>query len=242
MAVVVGTWSFSKRALEVIAEELTNGQSYIDGLEKGINAVEDDPKTGPYLVGRGGYPNSSGILECDAGIVVGEGCQFGAVAGLQGVAVPFSVARLVLEKCPHSMVTGNGAKDFAQAHGITIENQDTLLTSKSLNEMQNYKTKNDTIGVIVLDDAGHLAAGVSSSGMPCKLPGRVGDSPLPGSGLYADNEIGAAVASGDGDKMMRFCPSFYAVRLIKQGFSPQQACEVVVRESQRKAGTTDRPF
>lgn len=87
-----------------------------------------------------------------------------------------------------------------------------------------------------------IAAGVSSSGMAFKHPGRIGDSPLPGSGLYADDEIGAAAATGDGDKMMRFCPTFHAVQLMKEGYSPQEACEIVVKEAQRKAGTTAKPF
>lgn len=93
-----------------------------------------------------------------------------------------------------------------------------------------------------MDSRSHLVAGVSSSGISFKHPGRVGDSPLPGSGLYADNEIGAAAATGDGDKMMRFCPAFHVVQLMRQGQSPQESCELVIKEAQQKARTATKPF
>lgn len=93
-----------------------------------------------------------------------------------------------------------------------------------------------------MDSKCHIVAGVSTSGFAFKHPGRVGDSPLPGSGLYADDEIGAAAATGDGDNMMRFCPAFHVVQLMKQGHSPQESCELVVKEAQQKAKTTTKPF
>lgn len=212
--------------------------------------IEDDPETGCFFVGRGGFPNSKGVLECDAAVMVGDKCRFGAVAALQGVAMPLSVARCVMEKSPHSMLVGEGAQEFASRNGFPVESNSLLQTKTSKEAFEKFLVKSgeghigshDTIGIIVLDSKGHMAAGVSTSGSSFKHPGRVGDSPLPGSGLYADDEIGAAAATGDGDKMMRFCPAFHAVQLMKEGYSPQESCELVVKEAQRKAGTTSKPF
>ncbi|XP_032234895.2 N(4)-(Beta-N-acetylglucosaminyl)-L-asparaginase [Nematostella vectensis] len=248
MAVVVGTWAFSNQAVRVIADELLKGRNSLDALEKGINDVEDDPLTGRYVVGRGGYPNSEGVVECDSAVMLGDHCQFGAVAALQGVATPFSVARLVLERSPHSMLVGSGARTFAEQNGVKIESEESLQTQESKDAYKKHqgqklaKEGHDTLGVLVLDSKSQLLAGVSSSGKPFKSPGRVGDSPLPGSGLFADNETGAAVASGDGDFLLRFCPSYQAVQLMSQGYTPQEACEQVVRVSQTKAGTLSEPF
>jgi len=212
--------------------------------------IEDDSETGCFFVGRGGIPNSKGVLECDAAVMVGDKCRFGAVAALQGVAMPLSVARCVMEKSPHSMLVGEGAQEFASRNGFPVESNSLLQTKMSREAFEKFLVKSveveagshDTIGIIVLDSKRHMAAGVSTSGCSFKHPGRVGDSPLPGSGLYADDEIGAAAATGDGDKMMRFCPAFHAVQLMKEGYSPQESCELVVKEAQRKAGMTSKPF
>ncbi|KAL9965284.1 hypothetical protein ACROYT_G029059 [Oculina patagonica] len=249
MAVVVGTWSFSLEAVKLISDKLREGSDCVDALESGVNVIEDNPETGCYFVGRGGFPNSKGVLECDAAIMVGDKCRFGAVAALQGVSMPFSVARSVMEKSPHSMLVGEGAQEFAFRNGFPVESNSTLQNDKSREAFEKFLAKSgqetgshDTIGILVMDTKRQMAAGVSSSGMAFKHPGRVGDSPLPGSGLYADDEIGAATATGDGDKMMRFCPAFHVVQLMKEGHSPQESCELVVKEAQRKAGTTSKPF
>ncbi|CAH3150190.1 unnamed protein product [Pocillopora meandrina] len=253
MAVVVGTWPFSLEAVKLISRKLREGNGCIDALESGINLIEDDPDTGLYFVGRGGLPNSKGILECDAAVMDGETCRFGAVAALQGVATAFSVARCVMEKSPHSMLVGSGAQEFAQSNGFPVESNSALQTQQSREAFQKFLEKSgeeegghDTIGILVMDSRSHLVAGVSSSGIAFKHPGRVGDSPLPGSGLYADNEIGAAAATGDGDKMMRFCPAFHVVQLMRQasrfGHSPQESCELVIKEAQQKARTATKPF
>ncbi|XP_074633522.1 N(4)-(Beta-N-acetylglucosaminyl)-L-asparaginase-like isoform X2 [Acropora palmata] len=249
MAVIVGTWSFSFDAVKSISDKLTSGSGCLDALEKGINEIEDNPETGSYFVGRGGFPNASGVLEGDAAVMLGKDCSFGAVAALQGVAMPFSVARCIMERSPHSMLVGQGAQDFAVNNGFLVEPNSALQTQISKEAYEEFlmnpsKENNchDTVGILVLDSNMQVAAGVSSSGMAFKHPGRVGDSPLPGSGLYADDEVGAAVATGDGDKMMRFCPSFHVVQLMKEGCSPQESCERVVRHAQRKVGMTSKPF
>ncbi|XP_068685283.1 N(4)-(Beta-N-acetylglucosaminyl)-L-asparaginase-like [Montipora foliosa] len=249
MAAVVGTWPFSLEAVKSISDKLKSGSGCIDALEVGINGIENNPETGCYFVGRGGFPNANGVLECDAAVMVGKDCSFGAVASLQGVAMPFSVARCVMERSPHSMLVGQGVRDFAINNGCPVEPNSALQTQISKEAYEEFLKKpnkeiesHDTIGILVLDSNMQMAAGVSSSGMPFKHPGRVGDSPLPGSGLYADDEVGAAAATGDGDKMMRFCPSFHVVQLMKEGSSPQESCERVVRHAQRKAGTTSQPF
>ncbi|XP_019640932.1 PREDICTED: N(4)-(Beta-N-acetylglucosaminyl)-L-asparaginase-like [Branchiostoma belcheri] len=260
----IGTWTFAVPAIKVVKRKLGDGSSCLDALEAGINAVEDDGSTGRYLVGRGGYPNAKGVHEFDAAVMVGEGCRFGGVVGLRGVATPVSVARRVMETSSHSMLVGPGATAFAVEQGFPLETSDTLHTEESLSafrkflkqqaeeararaeekmqqEKEEMKTEvspggHDTLGLIVLDKNSRIAAGVSTSGAPFKAEGRVGDSPLPGCGLYADDAGGAAVATGDGDNIMKFCPSFQVVQMMRQGFDPQTACREVVKQIQQKVG------
>ncbi|XP_035684537.1 N(4)-(beta-N-acetylglucosaminyl)-L-asparaginase-like [Branchiostoma floridae] len=257
----IGTWTFALPAIKVAKRKLEEGSSCLDALEAGINAVEDDGATGRYLVGRGGYPNAKGVHEFDAAVMVGEGCRYGGVAALRGVATPVSVARRVMEKSSHSMLVGPGATAFAVEQGFPLETSDTLHTEESLSAFRKFlqkqadeararaeekmqrskeekKTGHDTLGLIVLDKkSSRIAAGVSTSGAPFKAEGRVGDSPLPGGGLYADDAGGAAVATGDGDNMMRFCPSFQVVQMMRQGIDPQTACREVVKQIHQKVGT-----
>ncbi|XP_066295270.1 N(4)-(Beta-N-acetylglucosaminyl)-L-asparaginase-like [Branchiostoma lanceolatum] len=258
----IGTWTFALPAINVAKRKLEEGSSCLDALEAGINAVEDDGATGRYLVGRGGYPNAKGVHEFDAAVMVGEGCRFGGVAGLRGVATPLSVARRVMEKSSHSMLVGPGATAFAVEQGFPLETSDTLHTEESLSSFRKFLKQqaedararaegkmqqeketdvlpggHDTLGLIVLDTkSSRIAAGVSTSGAPFKAEGRVGDSPLPGCGLYADDAGGAAVATGDGDNIMKFCPSFQVVQIMRQGFDPQTACREVVKQIHQKVG------
>ncbi|XP_046852887.1 N(4)-(Beta-N-acetylglucosaminyl)-L-asparaginase-like [Xenia sp. Carnegie-2017] len=247
---IIGTWSFSRMAVEEALSSLERNDDIIRALEKGINVVEDDPKTGKYVVGRGGFPNENGILECDAAIMDGRKCRFGAVAALQGVAKPFSVARLVMEHSPHSILVGEGAKLFATQQGIPILSNMSLQTENSLKAYQEYKHENmksrqtasshDTIGLLLRDFDGNIAAGTSTSGKPFKSCGRVGDSPLPGAGLYADNEGGAAAATGDGDNILRFCPCFHVVQLMKKhNMSPKNACRTVIADIWKRVGQNE---
>ncbi|XP_036430554.1 N(4)-(Beta-N-acetylglucosaminyl)-L-asparaginase [Colossoma macropomum] len=238
----VGTWSFSQPAVEKMRCMILAGQNATDVVERAIADVENDVETGRHVVGRGGFPNSRGILECDAAIMEGVPGRFGAVAALRGVGQPCRVARRVMDRSPHSFLVGEGAEAFAREEGFTIEPNDTMLSSHTFAAYQDFLEKrkqadgHDTIGLIALDLTGNITVGVSTSGAPFKAPGRVGDSPLPGCGLYADHTVGAAAATGDGDKIMCYCPSFHIVQLMRQGSSPKEACCSVLADIRRRTG------
>ncbi|XP_050981749.1 N(4)-(Beta-N-acetylglucosaminyl)-L-asparaginase isoform X2 [Labeo rohita] len=239
----VGTWSFSRPAVERMRCMLLAGQNATDVVETAIAEVEDDVETGRHIVGRGGYPNCKGVVECDAAIMEGVPGRFGAVAALRGIAQPCRVARKVMEKSPHSLLVGDGAEAFAHELGFKSEPNANMLSDYSATAYREFLEKNkpvrsghDTIGLIALDTGGNITVGVSTSGAPFKSPGRVGDSPLPGCGLYADHTVGAAAATGDGDKIMCYCPSFHVVQLMRQGSSPNEACHAVLADIQRRTG------
>ncbi len=229
--VIIATWRFGKEAVEHAGELLRNGHSVLDAVEKGINVVELEPAE--KSVGFGGRPNADGVVELDAAIMHGPTHDAGAVAGLRHIKRPISVARLVMEKTPHAMLVGDGALQFAiqqgfqQEHLLTDESRDQWKTW--LENRQSADDSHDTIGLAALDTQGDLAAGCSTSGIGYKLPGRVGDSPLVGSGLYVDNDVGAASATGLGEEILKFCSSFLVVELMRQGLSPQEACEQTIR-------------
>ncbi|XP_045576387.1 N(4)-(Beta-N-acetylglucosaminyl)-L-asparaginase isoform X3 [Salmo salar] len=236
----VGTWGFSQPSVERIRSLITAGGHATDAVEEAMAEVEDDPKTGLHIVGRGGFPNSGGVLECDAAIMEGITGRFGAVAALRGVGAPVRVARRVMDRSPHSLLVGEGAVAFAREQGFTIEPDDNMLSAHSAKAYQEFLEQkqsvsgHDTLGLIALDSMGNITVGVSTSGAPFKSPGRVGDSPLPGCGLYAEHMVGAAAATGDGDKIMCHCPSFHAVQLMKQGLSPNRACYTVLDDIIRR--------
>ncbi|NP_001070234.2 uncharacterized protein LOC767799 [Danio rerio] len=239
----VGTWSFSRPAVDRMRSLLLAGQNATDVVETAMAEVEDDLDTGRHIVGRGGFPNATGVVECDAAIMEGLPRRFGAVAALRGIPQPCRVARKVMEESPHSLLVGEGAEAFAQDLGFTSEPNEKMLSDHTASAYQEFLEKkepvkggHDTIGLIALDLSGNITVGVSTSGAPFKLPGRVGDSPLPGCGLYADHTVGAAAATGDGDKIMCYCPSFHVVQLMKQGSSPNEACSAVLADIQRRMG------
>uniref|UniRef100_A0A8C9RRT8 Zgc:153169 n=1 Tax=Scleropages formosus TaxID=113540 RepID=A0A8C9RRT8_SCLFO len=225
----IGTWAFSEPAVERIRSLVSAGLHATDVVERAVAEVEDDGETGRFVVGRGGFPTSAGVLECDAAIMEGVAGRFGGVASLRGVGTPIRVARRVMDRSPHSLLVGEGAAAFAQDQGFPLEPNESLLTPSAVAAYQVYRGR-----LIALDLQGGIAVGVSSSGVPFKSPGRVGDSPLPGCGLYADDTAGAAAATGDGDKIMCFCPSFHTVQLMKQGLPPTEACEAVLRDVARR--------
>ncbi|KAI4874636.1 hypothetical protein NFI96_031134 [Prochilodus magdalenae] len=245
----VGTWSFSQPAVEKMRCMIVAGQNATDVVEAAIADVEDNVETGRNIVGRGGFPNCKGLVECDAAIMEGVPGRFGAVAALRGVGQPCRVARRVMDKSAHSLLVGEGAEAFACEEGFTIEPNDTMLSSYTATAYKEFLEKgkrvsgHDTIGLIALDLTGNITVGVSTSGAPFKAPGRVGDSPLPGCGLYADCTVGAAAATGDGDKIMCYCPSFHVVQLMRQvyyhfclGLSPRDACSSVLSDIRRRTG------
>lgn len=242
----VATWNFGKIALKKCAEILVNENGLaIDAVEQGIREVELDTRD-QYYVGVGGLPNSDGIMELDAAIM-DHRLRYGAVLALQGILTPISVARTVMEKCIHNVLAGNGAFKWALSNGfqydegvLTESSQQEWLEWKA-HELQNSNDKStnkddsnhpnghDTIGVICLDSHGHLCVGTSTSGWKFKHPGRVGDAPLIGSGLYCHGLYGAAVATGDGEEIMRTCLSSVVVELMRQGRSPGEACRLGIQ-------------
>ena len=233
--VAIATWRFGKEAVETAGELMLNGHSVLDAVEKGINVVELDPAESS--VGYGGKPNADGVVETDAAIMDGTTHDLGAVAGLRHTKRAISVARRVMECTPHTMLVGDGALQFARQQGFEHQH---MLTDASRRQWYEWLEKrkveesHDTIGLAAIDTHGNLAVGCSTSGYAYKLPGRVGDSPLVGSGLYVDNSVGAASATGLGEEIMKFCASFLVVERMAQGDTPTQACEYVVRRMMEK--------
>ena len=234
--VFLSTWVHGKPANDRAAEVFGNGGSLLDAIEKGINVPENDPSV--MSVGYGGLPNQEGEVELDAAIMDGTRHRAGSVCNLHSIKNPISVARLVLEKTRHTTLAGEGALRFALKMGFKPEQ---LLTPESLKQWLEWKSnpkrdtywltpeKHDTIGMVACDGKGHVVSGCSTSGMPWKIPGRVGDSPLVGCGVYADDNIGAASATGDGDLMTNYCTSVSIVHHMARGLSPQDACVELLR-------------
>ena len=227
----LATWAHGKPAVDRAAEVYTSGGSLLDAIEKGINVTEADPNV--TSVGYGGLPNAEGVVELDAAMMDGTRHRAGSVCSLRMIMHPVSVARLVLERTSHTTLAGEGAFEFALKMGFKPE---TLLTPQSLQKWQEWKAdphrktywlspeNHDTIGMVAIDGKGHVAAGSSTSGTAFKIPGRVGDTPLVGCGLYADDNVGAASATGDGDLMTNYCTSISIVQLMARGAPPQDAC------------------
>jgi len=196
------------------------------------------PEADPTIttVGYGGAPDRDGHVTLDA-CIMDEGANCGAVAGLEHIKHPISVARKVMEKTPHVMLAGDGALQFALANGFKKENLLTPESEKAWKEWlkkSEYKPvvnieNHDTIGMLALDASQNISGACTTSGMAYKMRGRIGDSPIIGAGLFVDNEIGAATSSGVGEEVIRICGSHLVVELMRQGNSPQEACEKAVR-------------
>jgi len=245
--VFLSTWPHGKPANEKAAAVLASGGSLLDAVERGINVPENDPNV--QSVGYGGLPNAEGEVELDAAIMDGTRHRTGAVCNLHKIKNPISVARLVMERTRHTTMAGDGAFRFAIAMGFKAEQ---LLTPKSLEawlkwkNTPNHKTfwidreHHDTIGMLGTDGRGRVVSGCSTSGLAWKIPGRVADSPLVGSGVYADDNAGAASATGDGDVMQNYCTSVRIVMLMQSGMHPQEACEACLRFMARTNSATKK--
>ena len=224
---IVSTWPFGKPANEAALAVLRHGGSNLDAVEQGIRLVED---SGNPSVGLSGTPNADGVAQLDACIMLGPGHRAGSVAALEGIKHPISVARLVMEKTKNVMLVGAGARAFALAHGIEpVPARNPAPATPAKPGPRNH----DTIALLVLGSDGNISGGCSTSGLGGKLPGRVGDSPIIGSGLYVDNEVGAAGATGLGENVMRYCGSFMVVECIRQGMTPEEACVEAIRRIAR---------
>ena len=245
---VVSTWDFGVAANQAAWTVLSTGGKALDAVEAGARVPEADLNN--HSVGRAGYPDRDGHVSLDASIMDGDG-SCGAVAGLEHIAHPISVARLVMEKTPHVLLVGDGALQFALEHGFPKEDLLTPEAEKAWrewlksaqyepvanSEVRSYekakpggKDNHDTLGMLALDAQGRLAGACTTSGMAWKLHGRVGDSPIVGAGLYVDGEVGAATSTGVGEEVIRNAGSFLVVELMRNGRTPQQACrEAVMR-------------
>lgn len=233
---VISTWPFGKDANDKAIAALAAGKSRLDAVELGIRETERVSADGS--VGLGGRPNAAGYAQLDACIMDGPSRDAGSVAGVEGIVHPISAARYVMEQSNHVMLVGEGARWFAIEHGVeSVPIED--LAAKKQAWVDDHRPDDvdraghDTIALLVRDADGHLAGGCSTSGAGGKLPGRVGDSPILGSGLYVDEEVGAAGATGIGENVMRYCGTFLIVEFMRQGMTPQQACEEAVHRIAR---------
>lgn len=230
---VVSTWKHGLAANAAAWKVLDAGGRALDAVEQGVRDSEADPQV--TSVGYGGLPDRDGSVTLDACIMDEQG-RCGAVACLTHIKHPISVARRVMEKTPHVMLVGEGALQFALSQGFTKEN---LLTDEArrawekwkASKKQEFKPKvnvenHDTIGMLAIDSQGNLSGACTTSGLAFKLPGRVGDSPIIGAGLYVDNQVGAATATGLGEAVLRAVGSFLVVELMRQGHAPQEACRL----------------
>jgi len=236
---IVSTWGFGKPANELALKVLQSGGSALDAVEQGVRLVETSGNTS---VGLSGKPNAAGVVQLDACIMNGPEHQAGSVAGVEGVVHPISAARLVMEKTPHVMLVGAGARWFAEQNGLEVRDgqadkanyREWLTRQKKPMPGKSDKPENhDTIAQIILDADGNIAGGCSTSGWSGKVPGRVGDSPIIGGGVYIDNEVGAAGATGLGENVMRYCASYQVVENMRHGMSPTEACAETIRRIAR---------
>src|SRR5690554_5457100 len=236
---VVATWDV-KACTEAAWDVLLKGSSALDAVEQGCRYEEAN--VDDQTVGIGGLPDRNGNVTLDACIMDSKG-NYGAVVYLQNILHPISVARKVMEETPHVILAGKGAEAFAIEQGFELID---LLTEKSKEEWVEWKKtseykpiinieNHDTIGMLAIDKNGDIAGGCTTSGLAYKMAGRVGDSAIIGSGLYIDNEIGGATASGLGEEVLKTVGSFLIVELMRQGKSPQEACEEAIARIIKKS-------
>lgn len=227
---IIATWRMALEGVQEGAEQLKRKDSAGQAMVEAIRLTEDCPYY--KSVGYGGLPNASMQVELDAAYMDGTTMQVGCVGALQNVKNPILVAKELSAYAVNNFLVGSGAEIFAKKHGFESQ---TMLTEaaqerycqqlqKQQEELKPY-IGHDTVGMVALDQAGAMSAGTSTSGLFMKHPGRLGDSPIIGSGLYADSEIGGATATGLGEDLMKSCLSYEIVRLMRDGRSPQQACE-----------------
>mgnify|MGYP000005486070 CR=1 FL=1 len=230
---IISTWQHGLAANDAAWKTLQSGGSGLDAVEAGVRIPEADPEV--RSVGYGGYPDREGIVTLDACIMDAQS-RCGSVAFLRDIKHPISVARLVMEKTPHIMLCGDGALEFALEQGFEREN---LLTEASRLDWEKWKEtsqyrpvinieNHDTISMLLIDGQQNLYAACTTSGAAWKMHGRIGDSPIIGAGLFLDNEVGAAAATGLGEAVIRTAGSAMIVEAMRHGMSPDEACRMVV--------------
>ncbi len=243
------------RATAKAMEMIKRGSDALDAVIAGVNIVEEDPND--HSVGYGGLPNEEGVVELDSCVMHGPTHNAGSVAALRNIKNPSKVARLVMERTDHELIVGEGALQFAKAHGFKEEDLLTdqarkvwLHWKESLNKNDdwfpednpdipaNYKELTKTTGTITcigVDLNGNISGVTTTSGMAFKIPGRVGDSPIIGAGLYVDNEVGACGSTGRGEENLKNLSCFLTVELMRNGLSPHEACMETARRIVRYA-------
>src|ERR1700761_6033945 len=250
--IVISTWPFGVPANQEAWKTLSKGGRAVDAVEAGVKIPEADLTN--HSVGRAGYPDRDGHVTLDA-CIMDEFGNCGAVAGMEYIAHPISVARAVMEKTPHVLLVGEGATQFAVEQGFKKEKLLTPESEKAWKkwlETNKYKpvmnfeatqgkgmepggiNNHDTIGMLAVDAKGNISGACTTSGMAWKMRGRVGDSPIIGAGLYVDNEVGGATSTGVGEEVIRNVGSFLVVELMRQGYTPENACKEAVNRIIKK--------
>ncbi|MEJ6792218.1 MAG: N(4)-(beta-N-acetylglucosaminyl)-L-asparaginase [Lacinutrix sp.] len=243
---VIATWDV-KNATEAAYNVLEKGGNALDAVEAGCRIEEANEKG--QSVGKGGLPDRDGNVTLDACIMDKNG-NCGSVVYLQNVTHAITVARNVMENTPHVMLAGKGAEQYAYEIGLKKEN---LLTEASKKAWEKWKIEakykpiinienHDTIGMLAIDQNGDISGACTTSGLAYKMAGRVGDSPIIGSGLFIDNEIGGCVATGLGEEVVKTVGSFLVVELMRQGKTPQEACEEAIKRIVEKPNSDFKNF
>ncbi len=249
--IVISTWDAGLAANAAAWKVLRTGGRALDAVEQGVMVTESSQNC---CVGLGANPDRDGYVTLDS-CIMDEHANCGSVAFLERIKHPVSVARRVMEKTPHVMLVGSGAQQFAVQEGFTLEPQklssdaereykkwlqkseyqpvinvenSKKQTSYAPTRFENGDWNHDTIGMVAMDANGNLSGTCTTSGMGFKMRGRLGDSPIIGAGLFVDNEIGAATATGQGEDVIRICGSHLVVELMRQGLSPEAACKNAV--------------
>jgi len=237
---ILSTWNHGLPANEKAWQVLNQTGNILDAVEEGVKVTEADLSS--RSVGLNGHPDREGIVTLDASIMNKDG-ECGSVCFVRQIKHPITLARKVMENTPHVMLAGEGAKQFAVSEGFTLETEelhpDAARDFEAWKDSSEYRPvinieNHDTIGMVGVDQDGNLSGSCTTSGLAYKMHGRVGDSPIIGAGLYVDNEVGAATATGMGESIIKICGSFLAVELMRQGRTPDEACEEVVRRLIKK--------
>ncbi|MFT8825513.1 MAG: N(4)-(beta-N-acetylglucosaminyl)-L-asparaginase [Liquorilactobacillus mali] len=230
---IIATWSMSLDSLITAGQKLDLENTAADTVVSAIKQVEDFPFY--KSVGYGGLPNEEEEVELDAAFMDGNTLSIGAVGGIKDFANPVMIAQRLSQEKVNNFLVGAGAEKFASAHGFQRKNMLTQRAKKlyeqrikELSKKLTPYTGHDTVGMVCLDNMGSMVSATSTSGLFMKKAGRVGDSPISGSGFYVDSQVGGATATGLGEDIMKGCLSYEIVRLIKEGKTPQEACDQAV--------------